>query len=270
MSNLVLRAITGSVFVALMVASTQWPWLYKLLCLLLPSLCVWELMKMYRYKVWAAVATVILVSLAAATHIEYIQLPYHFIVVIALAILIVAHVKEKGIGHSVTAFIGILYILFSFYSYHKLIYISDGDHAFYEGRCFNNVYVLCMLIFIWTNDSFAYLVGRKIGKTPLAPSISPKKTIEGTLGGLVCTVLAAFVLKQIYTIPEGNWFYVFALLMSVSATVGDLLESKIKRLLGVKDSSNLLPGHGGFLDRLDAMLLCSIVAYLFLKFVPLF
>lgn len=272
MSNLALRAITGSLFVALMVASTQFPWLFDILCLVFPALCVWELMRMFGYQVWVSVIVVLLTSIMTASQLGYItnNIYFKWVSLSTVAIPIGIFIKKKGIRNSTLTFIGIIYLLTSFLFYQKLVHIEITDSKFNATACFDNTYILCMLIFIWTNDSFAYLIGRKIGKTPLAPSISPKKTIEGTLGGLVCTVLAAILLKYIYVIPDGNWFYVWALLVSVSATVGDLLESKVKRIAGVKDSGNLLPGHGGFLDRLDAMLFCSIISYLFFRFVPLF
>ncbi len=270
MSNIFLRAITGSLFVALMVASTQWPWLFDVLCLVFPALCVWELMRMFGYKIWVSIITVLLVSFISTSYLEYIiqiEMTFYWIALVLIGVLIFSNIKKKGNSNTAITFLGLLYIIISFYCYFHLSYVSTIRNVAGETR---SVLILPMLIFIWTNDSFAYLIGRKIGKTPLAPSISPKKTIEGTLGGLVYTILVAILLKYIYVIPEGNWFYVWALLVSVSATVGDLLESKVKRIAGVKDSGNLLPGHGGFLDRLDAMLLCSIVSFLFFKFVPLF
>ncbi|MDP3667703.1 MAG: phosphatidate cytidylyltransferase [Sediminibacterium sp.] len=119
---------------------------------------------------------------------------------------------------------------------------------------------------IWLNDTMAYLVGSFIGKTPLSP-ISPKKTWEGTIGGAILTVPAVVL----------TGFYAFhlpfkpLLLISVTATIagtaGDLFESKLKRLAGVKDSGRIMPGHGGFLDRFDSLLVattvCWIIFYLF-------
>ncbi len=269
MSNIVLRAITGTFFVSLMVASTQLPWLFDILCLVFPALCVWELMRMFRYKIWVSIFVITGISTIMSIRLGYIEpiSNYDFTPLIFIIFILAAQKKSEKI--STLTLVGIIYILASFLFYQKLMHIEIINSKYNATACFDNTFILCMLIFIWTNDSFAYLIGRKIGKTPLS-SISPKKTIEGTLGGLVCTIGVAFLLKYIYIIPEGNWFYVWALLVSLSATVGDLLESKVKRIAGVKDSGNLLPGHGGFLDRLDAMLFCSIISYLFFKFVPLF
>jgi phosphatidate cytidylyltransferase len=100
----------------------------------------------------------------------------------------------------------------------------------------------------------AYITGSFIGKTPLSP-ISPKKTIEGTLGGIILSVLIITIAGSIIGYyPWYHWLMI-SLISSVAGTLGDLLESKLKRLAGVKDSGNILPGHGGFLDRFDSLLI---------------
>ncbi len=114
--------------------------------------------------------------------------------------------------------------------------------------------VLGLLLLNWANDTFAYLIGSQIGKTPFFSRISPKKTWEGTLGGMVCTFGAAWLLSRY--IPEftfGQWM-ALAACVAVFGTLGDLVESMLKRSVGVKDSGAILPGHGGFLDRFDSFL----------------
>jgi phosphatidate cytidylyltransferase len=108
-------------------------------------------------------------------------------------------------------------------------------------------------------------VGSFIGKTPLSP-VSPKKTWEGTIGGII---LAVIVMALIGRLGFGtNWFFAVTIpaLSAIAGTFGDLLESKLKRLAGVKDSGNMMPGHGGFLDRFDSMLLATPVIWLFMEF----
>ncbi|MEY4336933.1 MAG: hypothetical protein RLZZ45_1852, partial [Bacteroidota bacterium] len=108
---------------------------------------------------------------------------------------------------------------------------------------------------IWINDTMAYVVGSFIGKTPLS-SWSPKKTWEGTIGGIVLSVVLIYFLAQLKW--EANWeIMLVAFVTAISGTVGDLLESKLKRMAGVKDSGSFLPGHGGFLDRFDSILLAA-------------
>lgn len=121
-----------------------------------------------------------------------------------------------------------------------------------------------MLIFImavtWTHDSLAYATGRLLGKHKLAPKISPGKTWEGSVGGLLGGVLAACLCL-------GNWEWQsisWGIIVSLGALAGDLFESAFKRKFGVKDSGNILPGHGGFLDRLDAMLFTAPLTWFWL------
>ena len=121
---------------------------------------------------------------------------------------------------------------------------------------------LAILLSLWINDTLAYIVGSLIGRTPFFPAISPKKTWEGTLGGIVLTLVAGGLygyFSPYYTI--GLWM-ALAGLTAITGTAGDLLESRLKRRAGVKDSGRLLPGHGGLLDRFDSLLLATPFVWL--------
>ncbi len=132
--------------------------------------------------------------------------------------------------------------------------INDGS----EGYQWERIGVPFFLI--WASDSFAYLGGRWLGKTPLAPLISPKKTWEGAAFGAAGTALTALVFGQYWPQWSGAWpSWVLGLLVAVAAPVGDLLESYAKRKAGIKDSGVFLPGHGGWFDRLDSYLLVGWV-----------
>ncbi|MDG2074811.1 MAG: phosphatidate cytidylyltransferase, partial [Polaribacter sp.] len=129
--------------------------------------------------------------------------------------------------------------------------------------------VICTLIFIWVNDSFAYLVGKNFGKTKLFESVSPKKTIEGFIGGLVFSLIAAFIISKQYENSNINlldWMIIGSIL-SIFGTIGDLIESKFKRQANIKDSGNIMPGHGGLLDRLDSLFFAAPFVYLYLYFI---
>lgn len=130
-----------------------------------------------------------------------------------------------------------------------LVMIPYGGNGAYNWQV-----ILSIIVIIWTHDTFAYLTGRFLGKHPLAAHISPKKTIEGSIGGLVFgSVAAYFMLGQLVGFPT-HQALIIAFLAMIFATVGDLIQSKVKREAGVKDSGNLLPGHGGVYDRFDALL----------------
>jgi phosphatidate cytidylyltransferase len=124
---------------------------------------------------------------------------------------------------------------------------------------------LLLIIFIWINDTMAYIVGSLIGRTPFAPTISPKKTIEGTVGGMILAVAAAGVYGHYWGqqwLSLQHWL-ALAAIAAIFGTIGDLLESKLKRMAGVKDSGKIMPGHGGFMDRFDSLLLAAPFAWLY-------
>ena len=127
---------------------------------------------------------------------------------------------------------------------------------------------LSVLVLIWVTDTAAYYVGRSIGRHALAPRISPNKTWEGALGGAGGALLAAALLK-LTLLGFLPWLHVLALALICGCLgqLGDLTESRFKRSVGVKDSGSFLPGHGGMLDRFDALLLAVPLAYLYLDYV---
>ena len=131
---------------------------------------------------------------------------------------------------------------------------------------YNPKIIISIFILIWTNDTFAYIVGKSIGKRKLFEKVSPKKTIEGFVGGVVFAVLASYIISKYYIeIVESNTFIwiITALIVSIFGTIGDLIESKFKRIAGVKDSGNIMPGHGGILDRLDSVIFATPIIFLF-------
>lgn len=134
----------------------------------------------------------------------------------------------------------------------------------------NKLILLIVLLPIYLNDTLAYVFGRLFGKTPLIPSVSPKKTREGFIGGMIGAALVMFAVH--YFVKEfaylSAWKVVgISILASILATLGDLFESKLKRSVNIKDSGNILPGHGGILDRIDAMLFVAPVLYVLLMLI---
>jgi phosphatidate cytidylyltransferase len=121
---------------------------------------------------------------------------------------------------------------------------------------------LIIIASIWINDTMAYIVGSFIGKTPLS-AISPKKTWEGTIGGIILSVTAVTLYAAF--VIQSSWedYLAISAISAIAGTFGDLLESKIKRMAGVKDSGMLMPGHGGFLDRFDSLLVAIPFVWLY-------
>jgi phosphatidate cytidylyltransferase len=126
--------------------------------------------------------------------------------------------------------------------------------------------LLFALVITWAADTTAYFVGRAIGKHPLAPHISPKKTWEGSIGSMVGSLLVGWAFSYWIRIPLGH-LLAMAVIGNIAGQMGDLLESAYKRSAGVKDSGGLLPGHGGVLDRIDALILCIPVIWYYLVLV---
>ena len=148
----------------------------------------------------------------------------------------------------------------------SIFYISSSFIFIFN---YNNEYnpnlILGCFILVWVNDTFAFIVGSKIGKQKLFLTVSPKKTVEGFLGGLFFCCICSFpIANYIGELNFTNWL-IISIIISVFGTMGDLVESKYKRKSLVKDSGIILPGHGGLLDRLDSIMFASPFIYLFLK-----
>ena len=129
---------------------------------------------------------------------------------------------------------------------------------YYEPNIIFGIFIL-----IWTNDTFAFIVGKTMGQNKLFERVSPKKTIEGFIGGVGFAVVMSAIIARYFS--DLHWFVwmVTALIIGIVGTIGDLVESKFKRLAGVKDSGNIMPGHGGILDRLDSVIFAAPFVFLF-------
>jgi len=137
------------------------------------------------------------------------------------------------------------YLTFSVFC---IILITRSQETYRPG------YLLITYLLIWTNNSFAYLVGKKWGKTLLFSKISPKKSWEGFMGGLLATIITGGIIATYDTVFDRWQLMIFGVAITVLATLGDLIESQFKRISGVKDSGSLIPGHGGFYDRMDSII----------------
>lgn len=137
----------------------------------------------------------------------------------------------------------------------SVMYVGIGFYYLIATRAEGLEYIIFALLIVWVTDSGAYFTGRKLGKNKLWPEISPNKTIEGFIGGIVLAVIGAIIMQSI-TPFEVSWPILIGVVIvcSIMGQIGDLVESAIKRHYDVKDSGNILPGHGGILDRFDSLL----------------
>jgi len=149
------------------------------------------------------------------------------------------------------------YLLFSF----TFLILLPFVNGVYEQSV-----ILTLIILIWVNDSFAFFVGKNLGKRKLFESVSPKKTVEGFFGGVLFSLIAAFILSYFCDFLSLTNLIVISLIASILGTAGDLVESKFKRQANTKDSGNIMPGHGGILDRLDSLLFVAPFVYLYIHY----
>ena len=189
--------------------------------------------------------------------VEAIQI-LHVVTIFVMLFLI----KDLFSSRSLPLFITNKYINTTFYLSSSFIFIILIANYYEE---FNPNILLGSFVLVWVNDTFAYLVGKNFGKQKLFPSISPKKTVEGFLGGLFFACVSSyFIAKYSGTFDSTIWL-MLAIIVSVFGTLGDLIESKYKRQANVKDSGVIMPGHGGLLDRLDSIIFAAPFIFLFLR-----
>ena len=166
--------------------------------------------------------------------------------------------RKKYPSNSIQKFdICVRYLLFSFTFLILLPFVS----GVYEQSV-----ILTLIILIWVNDSFAFFVGKNLGKRKLFESVSPKKTVEGFFGGVLFSLIAAFILSYFCDFLSLTNLIVISLIASILGTAGDLVESKFKRQANTKDSGTIMPGHGGILDRLDSLLFVAPFVYLYIHY----
>ncbi len=268
--SLATRATTAFFFVIVMVAGIFGGAIsFSILFLLVTILCLWEFMGLMMSETSGfPIRKILGVALGAAPflvfalhkngllpHPPYLALASTYLVAISSLFLFELFSKnERPFQDLAVIALGIFYIGLPFAS---LFFV-----AYCDGNTYSGFIVFGLILLSWANDTGAYLLGSKIGKTPLFPRISPKKTWEGSLSGVIVTFLAAYLLHYISgTLTLVDWL-IFALIVALFGSLGDLVESMLKRSLKIKDSGNILPGHGGFLDRFDAFIfLLPFVAF---------
>lgn len=169
-----------------------------------------------------------------------------------------------------TKYFGLLALSMPYIIIPILMMIDLGKNNYHEDLSLDNyspLLPIAIILSIWINDTMAYLVGSFIGKTPFS-KISPKKTWEGTIGGaILCVIMIGIIshfVNAFHYLPLKHWLAIAAI-CAVFGTLGDLLESKIKRMANIKDSGSFMPGHGGFLDRFDSLLVATPFVWLYVQ-----
>lgn len=229
------------------------------LIVLLAALALWEFRRLsgligFQAPIWLLYPLGFYFTFSGT---EFKAVPFQTVLAVALiaglTVFLFLPGRRQGLGRWAMGLAGAVYICMPF-NYYLLLYESGSNGL---------VWVITIVVAVTISDTAALLLGSWLGRRPFFPSISPRKTWEGAVAGLLGCVLV--MLAAGFTVLRMPWWHaiVIGLLVGISGTVGDLVESQMKRLARVKDSSNLIPGHGGILDRLDSMLFAPIVVYLY-------
>lgn len=271
MSNLTLRAITGVVFVAIMIATIMGGDIsFALFFLVVNNIGLNEFMIMQRKagkrasRKLAFIAGNLVFGISMLVFLDladeaFLPLAGVFIFWIFIAELFRNKIRPfSNIAHTLTAVFYVTVPLCLFF------YVSKYPLGEYNGW-----FVLSMVIMVWCNDTFAYLAGRQFGKHPLFERVSPKKTVEGAIGGLAGTLIAAYILSNYHPDLSLGFWMGLAIVVSIFFSLGDLVESLLKRSVEIKDSGTILPGHGGVLDRFDGYLIGLPAVFVYLSVLSL-
>lgn len=262
MNNTLIRAISGSVYVALLISATLHSSnSLRILFGIFLLLAVVEFCNLvsldYILPLIISIACYILFNLTQTNKTNDVLLLLATLFVSLKAVVFLFDHKNKPID-KLSKYIYIIgYITLPFVIITKIPFGIKG---------YNPKILISIFILIWINDTFAFLVGKSIGKYKLFEKISPKKTIEGFFGGLLFCILGSYLVAKYYieTNPKNLYIWIIiALITSLFGTIGDLIESKFKRIAGVKDSGTIMPGHGGILDRLDSVIFVAPIVFLF-------
>lgn len=267
MKELATRALSGAIYVLLLIGSLFMQETSVILIGVLGILSLAEFSKLIKLK--TAIQYIIFFILYGG--IWYFCFYYHnsiaskeaiqIILVVTIFVNLIL-IKDLFTTKRIPLFKSKRYILTTFY-------LTSGFIFMLLIANFNNQFTPLLLlggfILVWVNDSAAYIVGKNFGKQKLFPSISPKKTVEGFLGGLFFACISSYFIALYTETLNFNHWLILAIIVSVLGTLGDLIESKFKRQAGVKDSGVIMPGHGGLLDRLDSIIFAAPFIYLFLR-----
>jgi len=259
------RAITGFFFIGVLIAAVlSGPYTFVPFFAVVSACCALEFYKMARtgraLSVFGSLAALGISGLSGCWLLGIVpaeQLLWAVPIVLAVYLIALFRKTPDPVRDVSLALTGIVYAALPFCFFMAMGFLNGtySEHL-----------PLGFLILLWTNDTGAYLAGKSFGRTKLFERISPNKTWEGFAGGLLLAVVMALSLDRYFGLQKWEWAAV-ALIIGIFGTAGDLVESMLKRSVGVKDSGNILPGHGGFLDRFDGLLLAAPLAYLFLKLV---
>lgn len=285
MNNFIVRTLTGVAFVSVLVASIVYsPFTFGALFAVVTALSTMEFCNIVNKQ--AGVQTNVFISILASLMLFFavfayscgyanmallmpssVFLPY-LLTIIYLLVSQLYSGRENALASWAFTMMGQLYVALPFALLNSIAFVPYPSAPL--GTAYIFMYPLAVFIFLWSSDSGAYCVGSLLGKKipyRLFPSISPNKSWIGSIGGtLLCVGVGAIISRFEPSLTLIQWMG-FGLVVAIFGTWGDLVESQIKRQLGIKDSGNVLPGHGGMLDRFDSSLLAIPASLIYLHFI---
>lgn len=266
-SSLTKRSLTSVLIVTLVALVTFYfpKWVFSLLAAAMTAVALFEFFSMaerkgivvYKYVGMAIGTLVPIITYFQMGNEGYFTVEPFFIVIACLFLFVLQFIRrgnEQALASISVTMFGLLYIAWFFSFFVKLRFCPSG------------VFLVAFLILVTKmGDVGAYLIGNAIGKHPLIPRISPHKTVEGTIGGLIFSVMSAMASKSYLPVFEYGQLAVLGVLLGILAQVGDLAESLLKRDCGAKDSGRNLSGFGGMLDLIDSLLFTAPIFYFYIK-----
>lgn len=270
------RTLTALIFGVVMIGGVLWNQIsFMILTSLMCAGCLWEYFgmigsvqtypaeKKYGYRIFYTLTGFLFFVILMFSANQIIDNLFLYLLILILSLIFLTEIFSGGkrnFQNSALNITGIIYIALPLGLLHNITGLFERNQDWHQGQI-----ILGMLLLVWTNDTMAYIIGSQTGKHKMAPAISPKKSWEGFFGGMIFSIAAGYILSVFVQLLTVTDWIIIALIMSVIGTVGDLFESMLKRNLNLKDSGNLLPGHGGLLDRFDAFIFSIPFVFVYIK-----
>ena len=267
MKEALIRSLSGLIYISLLITSIFFEQALIILFFIFGLICLGEFKKLIQLK--SNIPYVIFITLYGI--FGYWQtflktdtgLNEAIQILMVLAIFVELFlIKDLFSGKTIPLFSTKRFLLTTFYVSSAFVFLILIANYYKD---YNPNILLGAFILVWVNDSFAYLIGKNFGKQKLFEIISPKKTVEGFLGGVFFSCVASYFIATFTQTLDFTYWLILSVIISVFGTLGDLIESKFKRQANVKDSGVIMPGHGGLLDRLDSLIFAAPFIYLFLR-----
>lgn len=260
MREVFIRALSGLLYVVfLLLAIFSWENSYLILILIFGGMCLYEYLKLVKIKSFIPYILLVSITLIFCYFKLFKEITLVFLSITVMTNLYLIKNLIRPSERYITVSQKYIYLLFYIIGGFVFTILLPSYQGEYTSYLVASVFAL-----IWINDTFAFIVGKSIGKHKLMERISPKKTVEGFLGGLVFSCIASIFIYKFTELLSIQLWITVAIVTSVFGTLGDLIQSQLKRQAGVKDSGQLMPGHGGIYDRLDSIIFASPFIYLFL------